>query len=45
MCALFIYLFILAGAIGSAFGCYLDSALSQTRSFLAYRKVSGSSPL
>jgi len=36
---------ILAGAIGSAFGCYLDSALSQTESFIAYRKVSGSSPL
>jgi hypothetical protein len=37
---------VLAGAIGSAFGCYLDSALSIDRdAFLAYRKVSGSSPL
>jgi hypothetical protein len=26
---------ILAGAIGSAFGCYLDSALSQAESFLS----------
>ena len=36
---------ILAGAIGSAFGCYLGSAVSQILRFIAHRKVSGSSPL